>query len=124
MSLYALCAACGIPHEALPDNRRGCGHIRHDRRDSPAAANHQSRLLPLRAPEQRIRRTDHVRQVSVSHVRVDLRSSRLAVSQQPLDVTLLGPALHEVRRERVPQYVGGDLPPDSGTLGGLLHDAL
>ena len=66
------------------------------------AANHQSRLLPLRAPEQRIRRTDHVRQVSVSHVRVDLRSSRLAVSQQPLDVTLLGPALHEVRRERVP----------------------
>ena len=132
-SLYGLMYDVRIPHGTItPSQGLGRGAltlgttcvIRHPPHTTPSSSSLLLLLLLLlRAPEQRIRRADHLHHVLLCHVRVDLSGRRLGMSQQLLDVALLRSTLNEVGRERVPQYVWSDVPPepvnDNGTLYGI-----
>src|SRR3954468_851126 len=54
--------------------------------------------------------------------RVDLRGRHRRVPEQFLDDADVGPAVEEVRRERVPQGVRGDLRSHTGALCGRSQD--
>jgi hypothetical protein len=65
-------------------------------------------FLPFLSPRVRMRLEVQLATAAIGYVRVELGGGEIGMSQHLLDAPKIGPALEEVRRERVPEQVRMD----------------